>query len=155
MGRGRHPTFEELGMVPMFDEVDGRDLKLLAQASELAVYGAGMEIFREGAPGDAMYFILSGQVEIIKKTADGKPKVLALLPKGTVLGEMSLVDSAPRSASAIAKTDVKMVLMEKHAFQRLTDEHPRPACKIMLKLLRTLSMRLRQSDSRLVDSDKS
>lgn len=154
MSSGRHPTFEELEMIPIFDEVAGPDFKLLAKAAEVDNYKAGMEIFKEGAPGDAMYFIISGQVEIVKKSASGESKRLALLPKGTVLGEMSLVDSAPRSATAIANTDVKMVLMKKHAFQTLTDEFPRPACKIMLKLLRTLSMRLRQTDSKIVDGDK-
>ena len=147
----RHPTTEELSMIPIFDEVAGSDLQWIEKVAQVQKIPKGTPLFREGSPGDAMYFIMSGEVDIIKESLEGKAVLLATLCKGAVLGEMSLVDSAPRSATAVAKRDVKLILLKKHSFQILTDEHPGPACKILLKLLRTLSLRLRQADSKVAD----
>lgn len=149
----RRPTYDELHMIPIFDEVDGRDFIWLGKSTEVHSFGNGAEIFKEGAPGDAMYFILEGEVDIIKRSIDNKPVHLATLPKGTVFGEMSLVDSAPRSAAAIAKTPSQLIVLKKHSFFRLVEDHPRPACKILMKLMRTLSMRLRLVDSKFVDKE--
>ena len=147
----RHPTTDEISSIPIFDEVDGRDFQWIEKTAYVQNLPKGTPLFKEGTPGDAMFFISSGEIDIIKEAEGGKQVHLATLYKGAVLGEMSLVDSAPRSASAVAKTDVKLIYLKKDSFKIFLDEHPRPACKILLKLLRTLSLRLRQADSKVVD----
>jgi len=154
MKKSRCPNDSELQMIPVFDEVEGRDLGLLQQFTEVIDYSAGLSMFREGGDGDAMFFILRGEVDIKKSSISGEEILLATLGKGTVLGEMSLVDNAPRSATAVAKTDIELVVLRKDSFFSLVEDHPRPACKILLKLLRTLSLRLRQVDSRVADINK-
>ncbi len=151
MEQKKLPSDSELHMIPVFDEVDGRDFRLLQRFTEVVKFSAGSLIFREGSPGDAMFFILKGEVNILKTSINEEKVLLATLGKGNVLGEMSLVDNAPRSATAIAKTDIELVSLRKDSFFRLVDDHPRPACKIMLKLMRTISLRLRQVGSKFAD----
>lgn len=147
----RRPTDTELQKIPVFDEVDGRNFNWLQKFTEVVIYPTGSLIFREGTPGDSMFFILSGEIDIIKTSIKGENVLLATLEKGNVLGEMSLVDNAPRFATAVSKTNSDLVILRKESFFNLVEDHPRPACKIMLKLLRTLSLRLRQVDSKFAD----
>ena len=154
MSSKRRPSDAELQTIPIFDEVDGPDFSLLQRFAEVVNYPAGMRMFGEGAPGDAMFFLLKGEVNIMKESVTGEKVLLATLGKGNVLGEMSLVDNAPRSATAVAKTDIELIVLTKESFLNLVESHPRPACKIMLKLMRTLSLRLRQVDSKVADIKK-
>ncbi len=68
------------------------------------VFQANQAIFREGDPGDRAYVVESGEVAIIR-TVDGKPKVLGMIGKGGMFGEMALVDGEPRMAAAVPTKD--------------------------------------------------
>ena len=151
MQQKRPPTDTELQKIPLFDEVEGKDFTLLQDFTRVVHYPADSLIFKEGTPGDSMYFILSGEIDIIKSSIVGEDVLLATLQKGSVLGEMSLVDNAARSATARARSESELIIFTRDAFFDLVKNHSRPACMIMLKLLRTLSLRLRQADSRVAD----
>jgi CRP-like cAMP-binding protein len=94
-------------------------------------------IFREGHKGEELYVIKSGIVEI-----HGGQRVLAILKEGDFFGEMALIDPAPRSASAIAKTDVQLIPISEKQFTELVTETPAFA----LDLLRILVRRIRARD---------
>jgi CRP-like cAMP-binding protein len=87
---------------------------------------AGETIFKKGDRGDVMYGVIEGQVEIVN---DGK--VIATVEKDDVFGEMALIDKAPRSASAIAKTDCKLAIVNEHLFLFLVQETPTFALQVM------------------------
>jgi CRP-like cAMP-binding protein len=100
----------------------------------------GEVLFEEGSVGKHMYVIVSGSVRIVKKTGGGET-VVATLGKGEVFGEMALVDSLPRSASAIAAGDGTSVVEIDHAqFAYLVGQQPAFA----LIILKALSLRLRK-----------
>jgi CRP-like cAMP-binding protein len=105
----------------------------------LRIFGDGDVIFEEGSAGKHMYVIVSGSVRIVKKS-EGEDAVIAALGKGELFGEMALVDSLPRSASAIAVGDDTSVVEIDHAqFAYLVGQQPAFA----LIILKALSLRLR------------
>lgn len=79
--------------------------------SDHVQFRAGEVIFRQGYPGDHAYIIQSGEVEIYHEEPDGSVQQLALLGAGEMFGELALMDDAPRSASARAKTDCSLQIM--------------------------------------------
>lgn len=76
------------------------------------LYRAGEVIFRQGYPSDHAYIILSGEVEIYKENPDGSEEHIAELGEGQMFGEYGVLDDAPRSASARARTLVRLQIME-------------------------------------------
>lgn len=103
-------------------------------------FAAGQSIFSEGQPGDSMYVVLEGQVDLL---VNGK--LVETLGSGGVLGEMALLDAAPRSASAVARTDCKLIPVNQKRFSLLVQHTPNFALQIM----RVMAGRLRRMDARL------
>ena len=93
----------------------------------------GETIFKEGETAKELYVIRSGQVEIQLGN-----RLLATLETNDIFGEMALIDSAPRSATAIAKTDVALVPISKKEFLALVTRAPTFALDVMSMLVRRL-----------------
>ncbi|HME28523.1 MAG TPA: cyclic nucleotide-binding domain-containing protein [Pseudolabrys sp.] len=123
---------ETLGARPMSDDVVG--FSFLAE-SDIPVWylKAGETIFKEGETAKELYVIKSGQVEIQLGN-----RLLATLETNDIFGEMALIDSAPRSATAVAKTDVALVPVSKKDFVSLVSRAPTFALDIMGMLARRL-----------------
>lgn len=98
---------------------------------------AGEIIFCEFEPGDAFYLIQSGKVKIVKILGDIE-KTIDILQPGEFFGEMALLEEAPRSASVIAMTDVKLLEFNKANFEILMQGNP----QIVLNLLKLFSKRI-------------
>ena len=98
-------------------------------------YKAGDTIFKKGDPGETMFAIASGEVDIV---VEGK--VVDQLSQGDIFGEMSLIDNQPRSADAVAKTDCAIVTIDEKRFLFMTDHTPRFALQVM----RLVAQRLRE-----------
>lgn len=101
----------------------------------------GTKIFKEGDVGDRAYVIQEGQVEIIKATGDGEV-VLATIGKGSIFGEMALIDSGTRMATARAATACTLIVVTRPAFERKlakTDPFIRGLLKILVQNVRTAS----------------
>jgi CRP-like cAMP-binding protein len=103
-------------------------------------FAAGQVIFSAGESGDVMFIVLDGQVDLLVKG-----KRVEQLGPGGVLGEMALLDSEPRSATAVARTDCKLVPIDEKRFKFLVQQTPNFA----LQLMRVIADRLRRMDSRL------
>ncbi len=87
---------------------------------------AGGVVFREGDMGEEMFGIIEGQIEL--HTAD---RVIAVLGADDVFGEMALVDSSPRMATAVARSDSVLAVLNKHRFLFLVHETPTFALSVM------------------------
>ena len=96
-------------------------------------------LFRKGDPGDSLYMIRTGWVKIVTEDAQHKELVLNKCGPGEVIGEMSLIDSAPRSASVVALTPVEILVLKREAFLEELGAHPTLAMDVM----RNISGRLR------------
>lgn len=101
------------------------------------VVGAGTILFEEGTLGDIMYVVLDGELEI-----SVRGELIATLGKGEIAGEMALIEAKPRSASAVARTDSRLVPVDVNRFVSLTRQAPEFALHIMT----VLAGRLRQMD---------
>jgi CRP/FNR family cyclic AMP-dependent transcriptional regulator len=90
-----------------------------------------------------LYIIMSGRVEIIKKTNDNKKIVLATMEANDIIGEMSLIDSAPRTATGITSADSVLMVITKQSFNEILQSDPRIAAKILMGLLKVIGRRLK------------
>jgi CRP/FNR family cyclic AMP-dependent transcriptional regulator len=141
---------ERLKQFPVFSAVPDGVLTHLAKTVAEEVYAQGAVIFAEGKWGDALYFVLSGEV-IIRKVTDGNSsQVVAILGPGEFFGEMALLENAPRSATALAHTEAVLLTMPKAEFDELLKKDPNVAREFFRGLVVTLSQRLRQTTRELV-----
>lgn len=103
--------------------------------------GAGRYIFHEGDLGTEMYIVHEGRVEIVQEDSTGESK-LAVLERGDFFGEMSVLEELPRTASARALTDVKLIMIDGATFDSMLRANP----EIAVRIMRKLSRRLRTAD---------
>ncbi|MSO99371.1 MAG: cyclic nucleotide-binding domain-containing protein [Rhodospirillaceae bacterium] len=112
-------------------------------------FNAGDKLFTEGTPGDAMYLLARGTVTIRLARGDGGAIRLATLIPGVMFGEMALLESQPRSADAIATTDLVVHEMNKAGFARILTDHPALAARLMTNMARAIAARLRVTSDHL------
>lgn len=111
-------------------------------AGELGrVYSEGEIIFKEGDKGDHMYVIQSGKVKIIKKTVSGN-LTIATLGSGDIFGEMALFDRLPRSATATASGDTRILTIDKKKLFQTMSRDP----TLAFRILESMSQRIRRLD---------
>ena len=89
---------DSLAEVPLFAELQGTDIDLIAQRVRQRRYRGGEAIFHRDDPGHALYIILSGRVKVHNETPDGSDVILAVLAEGEFFGDLSILDGEPRSA---------------------------------------------------------
>lgn len=112
-----------------------RDIATLAKYQNFA---AGQTIFMEGDPGDGLYVVIVGKVEIA--VGEGQQRVLTHLGEGEYFGEMAVLDSEPRSATATAVEDSQLCFIPRDPLLHVLDESPRLA----MTLIRMFSLRMRE-----------
>jgi len=131
---------EFLGRVPIFASCTPEEIAAISEVAQESGFQAGQIIVTQGTPGQAFYLILAGRVEIIR---DGQS--LGAFGPGDFFGEMSLLDSAPRSATIKALEITNCLMLSSWDFKALLERYP----SIAVKLLEVLSRRLRVADERL------
>ena len=107
-------------------------------------YEAGAMIFSQGDLGTEMFIIQEGEVEIIKHI-NGESHILSHLERGDFFGEMALLEAAPRTADAIAKTQVKVLVINGSRFDDMLKKNP----EIAVRIIRKYSKRLREANTLL------
>jgi signal transduction histidine kinase/predicted CoA-binding protein len=141
--------YEFLRKIPLFMGLSEADLEHLCEMVTEVQLTAGEELFPEGSPGDRAYVIKSGQLEILKDS-DGRRVLLAVRQAGEVIGEMSLLESAPRFATVRARKDSVLLEINHKDLDHLLNTSP-SAAKAMLH---TITARLRSSETVLRQSEK-
>jgi CRP-like cAMP-binding protein len=114
-------------------------LDILRREPEIRSYTQGETVFQAGDPGDCMYAVVEGSIEI--RLND---KTIDRVGPGGVFGEMGLIDAQPRSATAVAASDSKLAVISEKRFLRLVEQTPQFA----LQMMRVVSDRLRQHGPR-------
>src|SRR4051794_10031810 len=112
---------DELKPITLLQGIDNALLRRLAAALEQKNYDDGQVVFAQGDPGDAMYFLVQGEVRVeVRTDATGTSrKTLTVLQSGDYFGEMSLFDQKPRSATAVAVTPTELLRLTKADFDTL------------------------------------
>jgi len=114
----------------------------LLKYSNVVSLPKGQALFVEGQQGDEMYYVLSGAIEIVKKT-QGKRQRLAVMGDGDTFGELGLITSKGRMASAVALSDSELLTMSEDGLQKLRKKNPEVATKLFHNLFRITTARLR------------
>ncbi|MGA8259409.1 MAG: SulP family inorganic anion transporter [Arenicellales bacterium] len=114
---------------------------LAAHLLDECEYQPGERIIAEGDHGDRMFFLVRGTVDVTKKLPDGEVRLMSLRP-GFTFGSMALLTGEPRSADVGAKTRVECYALTEPALQRLCEDHPRIAIRLLLNISRELADRL-------------
>ena len=136
----KHP----LQHVSLFADLGNAALIQLMESSRVRSYPAGQILWNEGDPGDALVILESGQIRISRITSSGQEVVLAVLEPPAYLGELALIDGAPRDASAIAQRAVTVRLIPRSAFLQLMNADP----TAQMSLIRSLVGMVRDANAR-------
>src|SRR5438477_2205553 len=139
------PDAALLAEVPLFKFLDDQERAALAEQLDVVTHRAGETIFHYGDPGDAIYVIRSGEVEIFFKDDTGERILLERATAGAFFGELSLLDEGCRSASVEATTDLEALRMDRGDLAQFLKLRPEAA----LDLLQAMGTRLRQTVERL------
>ncbi len=139
----------ELREVELFKGRKQETLAALEACMEKRAFKAGETIFRLGDEGDELLLIRRGSVRILLPLDDRQSHHLATFGRGDFIGEMAFLDRAPRSADAIAFTDVDLYALSRERFDALATEHKRLAINLFDALARMLAIRLRYTNSEL------
>ena len=107
----------------------------------------GAALFQERAPGDAVFVLMSGRVKLSCVTETGREAVLGIREPGELIGEMSAIDGAPRSATATALEPIEVLAVSRDAFVAFLERTP----GVALVLLRMIAPRLRDSDRKRIE----
>jgi len=137
--------------IPLFDGLDSNELVTISKHMIFFDLSKGELLFTEGDKGDYVCFIVEGQLDVIKKSATGQDVVIATLSTGRSIGEMSIIDNTPRSASIKAQTDATLVALTGKGLDTILENHAKIGIKILKGLSRLLSMNLRKTSSQLAD----
>jgi CRP/FNR family transcriptional regulator, cyclic AMP receptor protein len=122
-----------LAGVSLFEGLSKRQLRQIAEASEIVNYMAGHSIVREGEDGDSFYVVLEGQAKVSVK---GRT-VNRTLP-GDHFGEISLLDGGPRTATVASETPMSMLVLDRVEFQKVLKQDPQVAISLMESLARMI-----------------
>lgn len=141
--------FQIIDHIPLFEDMNRHEVECLCRYMQC--YGAPRDtsLLREGDEGHHLLIVLTGGVDVVKRTQHGV-RMVATVGIGSALGEMSLIDGAHRFASCVATEPTDFAVLTRSALNEILLDHPRLGNKLMLLLLQMLTRRLRDAGSRLV-----
>jgi CRP/FNR family transcriptional regulator, cyclic AMP receptor protein len=143
-----HP--EVVPLIPVFRDLSRQEADVIARAMRVYLAKEDTFVFREGEPGDAMLLVIDGFVQVLK--GDPNDRVtLGILDRGKTLGEMSMIDQKPRSATCLAIHDCMFAALSHDGLEHLTNEHPKLGAVILKHVALMLSMRLRHANENVPD----
>jgi CRP/FNR family transcriptional regulator, cyclic AMP receptor protein len=138
-------TIALLHGVPAFSALADEDLAQVAGVAVPRSFMAGEAVFHEGDPGDICYVVRAGHVRAVREHTDGRSITLATLGPGDIFGELAIFDEERRSATIESLEETEVVAILGSDLRRLLRDHP----DIAVKLLASLSRRLRETNQRL------
>ncbi len=137
--------------VPLFKDLSPEQVMEVMRVCTFKTYGAGKVLFHEDEAADAMYIIERGEVSITKQSLGGEEVRVAYVGDGSVIGEMALIVSSPRSASVEAVSETRVYRLDGRDFDALRRQRSLAAYKILMKLLETMAERRQRVLDRIDD----
>ncbi len=141
--------FDLLKHTDLFQDLSKEELGKITSISFREKFKGNDVIFAEGDEGEKFYLILKGEVRISKIISGVGEEALVVLKKGSYFGEMSLIDNEPRSAHAIVNRPAELLVIDRVDFHKLLKDDKELAYKLLWTFVRTLSMRLRETNEKI------
>jgi len=131
--------------INFFELLQDEDRLVLANVVDAITVNAGDILFHAGEPGESLFVVRSGSIELFIKDTAGQKIVLTIAEEGNLFGELSLLDSGPRTATAIALTDTELLVLDRGDLTLLFQRRPEAA----LSMLAAMSSMTRKADELL------
>ena len=125
--------------IPIFGDLSPEDLKSVAEIVREEWYPQNTDIFHQGDEGNMMFVIVEGLVQVVRNM-DGQDQILAERGPGDFVGEMAIIESAPRSATLHTQSEVRVLAIDDETFKGILRERP----NVSFAVLRSISRRLRE-----------
>jgi CRP-like cAMP-binding protein len=142
---------EFLTRIPIFAGLPARVIDLIADSLRIVDVASGAQLLREGEPARSMFVVLNGELEILKHGKGGAEYRLAVLKQGDCVGEMSLIDIQPRSATARARGVATLYVLDLSEIAKLYRSDVEAYALLVLNISREISRRLRCADELMVN----
>lgn len=139
----------QLAKSEIFSGLKKEDLAALAAIAAPIQFKKGAEIFAEGDGGDAFYQIVEGTVSITKRDPGGVKREIAVLQENDILGEMALLTNLPRSASAVCRSEARLVRILKSDFDGWLQAGGPQTLRVLFHLVTILCRRLRDMSEKV------
>ena len=130
---------ELLRKIPLFRELPQQALESIARLARERVYEPQAVVVQQDEPSDGIYLINAGRLAVSVATGDGRVTTIGQMGPGEIIGEISLLDGGPRSATVVAISESRLVAIDREAFLMLVRNQP----SISLALVSVLARRLR------------
>ena len=135
----------------LFDSLSANELSSAAGYFNLGRFAPQQSICQEGDPGTFMCIIHTGSVAVHKLNSSGESIELAKLRKGRAFGEMAVLDGERRSASCVAASDCSLLILAKDSLEKMLNDSPKIAAKVIRAIAIAMSKRLRMADGQLLE----
>ncbi len=139
------PTPDTLEKITLFQGLEDRHINWFISHLHCNVFPAETNLITVEQPGDVVFIIINGTVKVHVKQASGADVVLAILGRGDIVGEMSLLDSAGRSADVVTLEESTVLWMDRDSFQEALNTIP----SVSVNLFRLLAQRLRLANAQI------
>lgn len=136
-----------LSRAPMFAALDPEAAAALRSSMDTINLNKGQVLFNEGERGERLYIITDGKMKLGHTSSDGRESLLAVLGPGELLGELSLFDPGPRTATATALTETSLMGLGHNALRPWLTGRP----EVAEALLQALALRLRRTNEQMAD----
>lgn len=137
-------------LTPLLANFNANELTLLSSFGDSRSYQPGDVVIRQGDENDHLYLVLKGKLEVLQEV-DGADQVVAVLEAGDSLGEVSIFDPGPASATVRAGSEAEVWLITRDSLERLHAANPKVAYRLLTRITTCLSKRMRDMNDKLVD----
>jgi CRP/FNR family cyclic AMP-dependent transcriptional regulator len=138
---------EVIRRAPLFTALDDASAATLRDSMTQVKVSKGQMLFKEGDAGDRLFVVVEGKLKLGTSSGDGRENLLSILGPGDMFGELSLFDPGPRTATATAVTDARVLALANDQVIGWVTAHP----QVSLQLLKRLARRLRRTNEVLAD----
>ncbi|MBB5039644.1 cyclic nucleotide-binding domain-containing protein [Prosthecobacter dejongeii] len=137
-------------LTPLLANFTPEELSLLSSFGDSRSYQPDEVVIRQGEENDHLYLVLKGKLDVFQDI-EGMNKKVASLEAGDSLGEVSVFDPGPASATVSAATETEVWLITRNSLDRLHSANPKVAYRLLSRITTCLSKRLRQMNDKVVD----
>lgn len=131
----------------LLGKLDSEDVKKVTRHMIAVKIPEGDAIYIEGEPADFMSMLVTGRLGVMKETEKGKSRQIADILPGKSVGEMSMVDGKPHSATVIAGAESIVAVLSRDQMEKLIKDDPRLGANLFRSIAETISIRLRSTNN--------
>jgi CRP/FNR family transcriptional regulator, cyclic AMP receptor protein len=140
-----------LSCITIFADLDNEELDIISEHMHVSRFESGDSVFNQGDPGNKMYFIVDGTLDVVK-TIDGRTeKKIAVQAPGGSIGEMAVIGEFSRTATVKACSDATLLTLSRRRLDQICEAHPKIGVKILRAIARVLSSHLKDTSQELLE----